>query len=83
MLGILLVLLAMSSLGAASYRIGGIKDKQQTEETQQTYNVSLVVVAISFMLALCGTLMVSTGWNPFADLSNMTTSSRANALSLL
>ncbi|NBS71157.1 hypothetical protein EBT31_19955 [bacterium] len=82
MLGILLVLLSMSSLGAASYRIGGITSKPQTTETEQTYNVSLVVVAISFMLALCGALMISTGWNPFADLSNMATP-KSNALSLL
>lgn len=83
MLGILLVLLAMSSLAGASYRIGGIMCIQTpTEESQQQYNVSLVVAAIAFMLALCGILMATTGWNPFSDLGNVA-SSRSNALSLL
>lgn len=84
MLGILLVLLAMSSLSAASYKIGGVMAVQSpTEDTQQQYNISLVVVAIAFMLALCGLLMATSGWNPFSDLSSATMTRSSNGLSLL
>lgn len=83
MLGILLVLTAMSSLAGASYKIGGIMNSQGSEDGQQQYNVSLVVAAIAFMLALCGILMATTGWNPFASLSNMTLSKQTNLSSLL
>lgn len=85
MLGILLVLLAMSSLAGASYKIGLVMSvSAPTEESQQQYNVSLVVVAIAFMLALCGILMATTGWNPFADIGSMGMSARSpNSLGLL
>ena len=76
MLGILLVLMAMSSLSGASYKIGGVMaqppEQAQSEAMQQQYNISLVVAAIAFMVALCGILMATTGWNPFSNLSNMT-----------
>jgi hypothetical protein len=71
MLGIIIVLAAMSCLAGGAYKIGAImngpKDPLKAEENQQQYNVSLVVVAMAFMLALCGILMATTGWNPFAN----------------
>lgn len=73
MLGIVIVLISMSCLAGGSYKIGtimnGPKDPLKAEEYQQQYNVSLVVVAMAFMLALCGILMATTGWNPFANVS--------------
>jgi NADH:ubiquinone oxidoreductase subunit 2 (subunit N) len=73
MLGILIVLLAFSSVGGASYKMGAVlngpQDATKTEENQQQYNMSLVVVAIAFMLALCGLLMAQTGWNPFSSMN--------------
>jgi ATP/ADP translocase len=79
MLGIVIVLGAMSCLAGGSYKIGAImsvpvQDPTKAEEYQQQYNVSLVVVAMAFMLALCGILMATTGWNPFANLGNMAAS---------
>ena len=74
MLGVLLVLTAMSSLAGASYKIGAVATVPSTEDTQQQYNVSLVVAAVAFMMALCGILMATTGWNPFGSLGNMTMS---------
>ena len=76
MLGILLVLMAMSSLSGASYKLGGVMalpaEQKQSEAMQQQYNISLVVAAIAFTVALCGILMATTGWNPFSNLSDMT-----------
>lgn len=79
-MGIVIVLGAMSCLAGGSYKIGALMSAPpglapaKAEENQQQYNVSLVVVAMAFMLALCGILMATTGWNPFANLGNMATS---------
>lgn len=89
MLGIVIVLGAMSCLAGGSYKIGAImsappgQPPAKVEETQQQYNVSLVVVAMAFMLALCGILMATTGWNPFANLGSMATSKGNTGLGLL
>lgn len=83
MLGILIVLLAMSSLGGASYKIGAVKnspfDPSKEEQNQQTYNMALVVTAIAFMLALCGILMATTNWNPFQEVGSLATSGRSSS----
>lgn len=83
MLGILIVLLAMSSLAGASYKIGAVKNSPQDpgkeEERQQAYNMALVVTAIAFMLALCGILMATTGYNPFANIGGLATSGRSSS----
>lgn len=77
MLGIMVALLGMSSLAAGSYKIGVIKstpivptDLQKIEEQQNQYNMSLVVIAVAAMMALCGILMSTTGWNPFDSFSS-------------
>lgn len=84
MLGVLFVLTAMSSLAGASYKIGAVMSSStpDSEQNQQQYNISLVVAAIAFMMALCGILMATTGWNPFSSLTNATMQ-KPNALSLL
>jgi hypothetical protein len=87
MLGILIVLLSMSSLAGASYKIGEVKngpyDPSKEEQNQQTYNMALVVTAIAFMLALCGILMATTNFNPFANIGSIATSGRSGAAGLL
>lgn len=86
MLGIVIVLGAMSCLAGGSYKIGAImsapQDPAKTDEYQQQYNVSLVVVAMAFMMALCGILMATTGWNPFANIGNMAMSKGSGSGSL-
>ena len=76
MLGIILVLLAMSSLAGASFKMGQVMASSPSSpdagQQQQQYNVSLVVAAVAFMVALCGLLTASTGWNPFANLTAQT-----------
>ena len=83
MLGILIVLLSMSSVAGASYQIGAVKNSPQDpgkeEEKQQTYNMALVVTAVAFMLALCGILMATTNFNPFASIGSIATSSRSSS----
>lgn len=82
MLGVLIVLASMSCLAGGSYKIGAImsgpQDPLKVEEYQQQYNVSLVIVAMAFMLALCGILMATTGWNPFANVGNMALSGKGS-----
>jgi hypothetical protein len=83
MLGILIVLLSMSSLAGASYKIGAVKsspqDPSKDEQNQQAYNMALVVTAIAFMLALCGILMATTNFNPFANIGAIATSGRSSS----
>ena len=64
MIGILIILLAMGCVGAAAYNMG----KHPRETDQHNYNVALVALAVGAACALSGTLMVTTGWNPFSTL---------------
>jgi uncharacterized membrane protein YidH (DUF202 family) len=68
MLGILLVLLAISSIGAAGYQGGKAECMAPEKNPQQQRNTSMVIAAVALMLAMCAVFMLQTGWNPFASM---------------
>jgi hypothetical protein len=76
MLGVLLVLIALSSVAAAAFQLGKVSEdyKEGVDGSKEQYNTSIVVLALGIMLAMSGVFTAVTGFNPFNSMSNNTQS---------
>jgi hypothetical protein len=72
LLGLLLLFLGLSCIVTAAFNLGKTGFQPMTEDEQQQYNTSMVVMAIAFATILSGTLMITTAWNPLGSLGDFT-----------